>query len=114
MPLAENGQLRILAVTGSARSKFLPKVPTIKEQGFDVVVDSWIGVFVPAKTLPDIVAALSKALDDAGRQPGVVEALAKFGNEPSFIPQPEFAARVKADIEHRGPVVKASGFVAEE
>jgi tripartite-type tricarboxylate transporter receptor subunit TctC len=114
MPLAENGQLRILAVTGSQRSKFLSKVPTIKEQGFDVVIDSWIGVFLPAKTPPDIVAALSKAIADACQQPDVVEALAKFGNEPGFTPQPEFAARVKADIERWRPVVKASGFVAEE
>ena len=50
MPLAETGQLRILAVTGSQRSKFLPNVPTIKEQGYDVVLDTWSGIFLPSKT----------------------------------------------------------------
>ncbi len=114
MPLADSGQLRILAVTGSERSKFLPDVPTIKEQGFDVVIDSWSGFFLPAKTPPDIVAALSKAIADACKQPDIIEALAKSGNEPGFIAQPEFAARVKGDVERWKPVVKASGFVAEE
>jgi tripartite-type tricarboxylate transporter receptor subunit TctC len=114
MPLAEAGQLRILAVTGSQRSKFLPNVPTIKEQGYDVVIDSWSGMFLPAKTPPEIVAALSKAIADACKQPDIVEALAKSGNDPGFIPQPEFAARVKADIARWAPVVKASGFVATD
>jgi len=114
MPLAETGQLRILAVTGSQRSKFLPNVPTIKEQGYDVVLDTWSGIFLPSKTPPEIVAALSKAVADACKQPDIIESLAKSGNEPGFIPQPEFAALVKADIERWGPVVKASGFVAED
>ena len=114
MPLAETGQLRILAVTGSQRSKFLPNVPTIKEQGYDVVLDTWSGIFLPSKTPPNIVAALSKAIADACKQPDIIESLAKSGNEPGFIPQPEFAALVKADIERWGPVVKASGFVAED
>ena len=114
MPLAETGQLRILAVTGSRRSKFLPNVPTIKEQGYDVVLDTWSGIFLPSKTPPNIVAALSKAIADACKQPDIIESLAKSGNEPGFITQPEFAALVKADIERWGPVVKASGFVAED
>jgi tripartite-type tricarboxylate transporter receptor subunit TctC len=114
IPLAQDGKLRILAGTGSQRSRFLPDVPTIKEQGYDVVLDSWSGIFLPAKTPPDIVNALSSAIGEATRMPDVIENLAKFGNEPGYQTQPEFAARVKADIERWGPVVKASGFVAEE
>jgi tripartite-type tricarboxylate transporter receptor subunit TctC len=114
IPLAQAGSLRILAVTGSQRSRFLPDVPTIREQGFDVVLDTWTGVFLPAKTPPDIVSALSAAIEQALRMPDVIENLAKFGNDPGFMPQKEFAARVKADLERWGSVVKASGFVAEE
>ena len=50
MTFAKAGTIRILAVTGSQRSSFLPEVPTMREAGYNVVVESWLGVFVPAKT----------------------------------------------------------------
>ena len=104
----------MLAVTGSRRSPFLPEVPTMREQGYDVVIDSWLGVFVPAKTPDDTVQVLSVAIRDASRSAQMVESLAKVGNEPTFQTPAEFAATVKADIARWSPVVKASGFVAEE
>jgi len=114
MPLAKQGALRILAVTGSQRSKFAPEIPTMKEQGFDVVIDSWIGVFTPARMPADQVSALSRAIETATKAPEYAEALAKFGNEPAFETPDVFAARYKADIVKWGPIVKASGFVAED
>jgi tripartite-type tricarboxylate transporter receptor subunit TctC len=114
IPLAAQGQLRILAVSGSQRSKFLPDVPTIKEAGYDVVVDSWIGVFGAAGMPAGLVAAASKAIEAATKSPEYAEALAKFGNEPTFEPPDAFAARFKADVAKWGPVVKASGFEATD
>jgi tripartite-type tricarboxylate transporter receptor subunit TctC len=114
LPHARAGTLRMLAVTGSRRSPFLPDVPTMREQGYDVVIDSWLGVFVPVKTPDDAVNALSAAIGEASRSAQMVENLAKVGNEPAFQTPREFAATVKADIARWSPVVKASGFVAEE
>jgi tripartite-type tricarboxylate transporter receptor subunit TctC len=44
----------------------------------------------------------------------VVESLAKAGNEPALQSPGEFAATIQADIARWGPIVKASGFVAED
>jgi tripartite-type tricarboxylate transporter receptor subunit TctC len=112
MSFAKSGSLRILAVSGAERSPFLPEVPTMREQGFDVVVAGWLGGFVPARTPPDIVRALGAAIGDAVNAPDMAAALAKFGNVPSFQGPDEFAATVRADLARWGPVVKASGFVA--
>ena len=114
LPHAKSSTLRMLAVTGARRSPFLPDVPTMREQGYDVVMEAWLGVFVPARTPPDIVGALSAAIGEAVKSPQMVENLARAGNEPTFQTPEEFAATVKADIARWGPIVKASGFVAED
>jgi tripartite-type tricarboxylate transporter receptor subunit TctC len=111
---ARSGMLRILAVTGARRSPFLPDVPTMREQGYDVVAEAWLGAFVPAATPGATVRALGAAINEAARSPDMAESLARFGNEPVFQTPEEFAATVRADIARWGPVVKASGFVAED
>jgi tripartite-type tricarboxylate transporter receptor subunit TctC len=84
------------------------------EAGYNVVVESWLGVFVPAKTPADIVGALSAAIGEAVKSSQMIENLAKVGNTTAFQSPQEFAATVKADIARWAPVVKASGFVAED
>src|SRR5713226_2098469 len=73
LPFAKSGTLRILAVTGSQRSSFLPDVPTMAEAGYQVVVESWLGVFVPAKTPADIVDALNAAIAEAAKSSHMIE-----------------------------------------
>jgi tripartite-type tricarboxylate transporter receptor subunit TctC len=114
LPFARSHALRVLAVTGPERSRFLPDVPTMRESGYDVVVDSWLGVFLPPKTPADLVTALSAALHDAVKSKEMLDALDKVGNEPMFETPAKFAEIVKADIDRWGPVVKQSGFVADE
>ena len=77
-----------------------------------MVVQSWTGVWLPAHTPDDVVAALSAAMREATQSREMVQALAKFGTEPAFQPPAEFGATVKSEIVRWGPVVKASGFVA--
>jgi tripartite-type tricarboxylate transporter receptor subunit TctC len=112
LPHAKSGALRMLAVTGSRRSRFLPDVPTMREQGFDVVVESWLGAFAPGRTPAETVRTLGAAVNEVARSADFAESLAKFGNEPALQTSDEFAATVRADIARWGPVVKASGFVA--
>jgi hypothetical protein len=55
---AKTGALRILAVSGQARSPSLPDVPTFEQQGFKgMVLDTWYGAFVPRGTPPAIIRA---------------------------------------------------------
>jgi tripartite-type tricarboxylate transporter receptor subunit TctC len=48
------------------------------------------------------------------KSPQMAESLAKIGNLPAFQTPAEFAAVVKADVARWAPIVKASGFVAED
>jgi tripartite-type tricarboxylate transporter receptor subunit TctC len=112
IPLAKGGSVRILAVTGSKRSPFLPDVPTMKESGYDVVVETWVGIFLPARAPANVVNALSTAIKEASRSQALIDNLAKFGSVPTFQTPDEFAATMKSELTRWGPIVKASGFVA--
>ncbi len=110
------GKVRALAISGAQRSSVLPDVPTMKEAGYaEIDVKDWVGVFVPAKTPPDIVAKLNAALRDALKTPEMIDAFAKQMIEPVPALSPEETAR-QVQAEHRmwAPVVKASGFVSDE
>src|SRR5262249_43717794 len=77
----KGGNLKALAVTGAKRVKSLPDVPTLKEQGIDVVVTSWQGLFAPAKTPGDILDKIAEAAKKAMTDPKWEAALARDGLE---------------------------------
>jgi tripartite-type tricarboxylate transporter receptor subunit TctC len=59
----EKGKVHILAVAWSKRSALAPDVPTMIESGVkDFTAASYVGIMAPAKTAPEIVAMLEKAL----------------------------------------------------
>ena len=59
LPYIQSGQARGVAVLSSKRSPLAPDVPTMSEAGVaGLDVDSWLGIFVPAKTPPAVIAKL--------------------------------------------------------
>jgi tripartite-type tricarboxylate transporter receptor subunit TctC len=66
------------------------------------------------KTPSDIVEALSAAIAEAVNSSHMIENLAKVGNTTAFQTPAQFAATVKADLTRWAPIVKASGFVADD
>jgi tripartite-type tricarboxylate transporter receptor subunit TctC len=115
LPHAQSGKLRILAVSGTKRSRFLPNVPTFAESGFkDVAADEYFAVFAPAKTPADVVAKLNAAIQQALKAKPMVEGLEKLSFEVEGQSPAEFGKLVKSELDRWGPVVKASGFSSEE
>jgi tripartite-type tricarboxylate transporter receptor subunit TctC len=109
------GKLRILAVSSAKRSQFLPNVPTFAESGFkDVTAAEAFSVFVPAKTPADVVAKLNTAIRTALKAKPLVEGLEKLSFEIEGASSTDYAKTVKVELERWAPVVKASGFSAEE
>ena len=115
MPHIRSGKLRSLGVTSAQRSPFLPEVPTFVEQGYkDIAVQEWLGWFLPAKTPAATVQSLNTLVREALQAPDFIAALATYGLEPVHQSPEEFARRVKADYERWGPIVRATGFTAED
>ncbi|SCK25238.1 Tripartite-type tricarboxylate transporter, receptor component TctC [Variovorax sp. HW608] len=115
MPYIRGGKLRGLAVSSPQRSPFLPEVPTFTEQGFaDLVVQEWLGWFLPARTPPDIVQRLNALVREGLQSPEFIDALAKVGLQPMHQSPEEFARMVRADQQRWAPIVKAANFTAED
>jgi tripartite-type tricarboxylate transporter receptor subunit TctC len=61
--MREAGKLRVLGIASAERVALYPDLPTMREQGVDLAIHSWHGVFAPKGTPPAILAALEGALE---------------------------------------------------
>jgi len=100
IPHHKSGKVKILAQTTKSRAPSLPEVPTYEEAGFrGLVIDQWLGIFVPAGTDAQIVRRLAAEFDKALAEPAVRERLAKAALEAVGGSTENFAALVRANFE---------------
>ncbi|MEZ9299877.1 tripartite tricarboxylate transporter substrate binding protein [Vibrio splendidus] len=60
-----SGQLKALGVMSEERIQYIPDVPTLKEQGIDVVTGTWRGIGAPKDTPDAVIEKLGAAFDEA-------------------------------------------------
>jgi putative tricarboxylic transport membrane protein len=91
-----SGKMRAIAITSPARLKGV-NVPTLKEQGVNVELGNWRGVYAP----PGITAPQRKALTDAvvkaTQTKSWAETLSKNNWSPAVLTGPEFEKFVSED-----------------
>lgn len=110
LPIIKANKLRALGVTTAARQTALPDLPTIAESGvpgFDI--NSWFGIFVAARTPPEIVARLNRDIAQVLKDPRVASAIAQqasqvVGNSPQ-----EFATLVRNEDQQFATLLKGIG-----
>jgi tripartite-type tricarboxylate transporter receptor subunit TctC len=111
---ATGGSVRMLAVTGLARSSLLPEVPTIAESGlpgYEAVVR--YGLVAPAGTPRAIIERLNTALNVALASADVRQRLAAEGADPLPSTPDEYAADIDREETQWSKVVKESGAKVE-
>ncbi len=108
------GKMKVLGISGTSRVSTMPNVQTFKEQGFNGFdIDSWIGVYGPAKMPEPIVTAWVTALREITAMPDVSARLSAFGFEPLGNTPAQFIERYKADYPRMAELIKAAGVTAE-
>ena len=107
------GTARALAVTTAKRASFLPDVPSMAETvpGYDTEV--WWGLLGPAGMPADVVAKLSHDFVAALNTETVKARLTQLGAMPIGSSPQQFDAKIHADYEKWGPIIKAAGIKAE-
>jgi tripartite-type tricarboxylate transporter receptor subunit TctC len=110
LPLIKAGQVRALLVSTDKRVADLPDVPAPPEIGLKNADSAiWFGVFVPAKTPPDVVEKLHAAGVKVLAQPAMQDSLKQLGVEPSPMTPTEIDALVKRETAVNLDVIKAAG-----
>jgi tripartite-type tricarboxylate transporter receptor subunit TctC len=108
-PFIRAGTLKPLAVMGEERVPQLPDIPTMRENGFDVVAHFWTGVVAPAGTPPQIVAKLNGEINKALATPELRNAILKLSAQPKGGTPEDFAKLIAAEARKWPEVAKVSG-----
>ena len=93
----ESGKMKAIAVTSGQRLKGID-VPTLKEQGIDVEIGNWRGVFGAASITPAQRDALTKLVVDATKTKAWAAALEKNGWSPALLSGKAFDEFVDRDF----------------
>jgi tripartite-type tricarboxylate transporter receptor subunit TctC len=113
-PLAQSGQIRVLATMSKTRSRALPDVPTIIEAGYPGLDgEGWDGVFVPAGTPQVIIALVSSEIAKVIALPDIAERIEALGFTPIGSSPDAFAKQLAAESETWARVIKAAGLKAQ-
>jgi len=109
-----SGQVRGLAQSTPERSPLAPELPTFAEAGVPGFnVSSWYGLFVPAKTPPDIVKRMHDDVAKMLTEPETKNKYEVLGIEAASATADQMAALMKNEIALWTPIIKAANIKGE-
>jgi len=104
------GKMRALAVTSETRLKGVD-VPTLKEQGINVVIGNWRGVYGAAGITPEQRKALTEMIVKATKSKAWAEALEKNAWTPALLTGKDFDNFVDNEFASLRAVMVKSGMI---
>ena len=110
LPHIRAGRMRGLAISSAKRNPQLPDVPTFIELGYPQIQDyTWVGLFAPAGTPPEIVQKLNDAVNRALQEPNIRARLDSLTFEPIGGTPHQFADYLKVEVAKWAKVVQETG-----
>lgn len=106
--LIQEGSVKAIATSEARRTSAAPNLPTISESGlpgFDTGV--WFGLLAPTGTPAPVIDKLSKAVNEALKDPKVVQALQVQGMDPTGGTPDEFRKFIRSETERWAKIVEA-------
>ena len=114
VPQIKAGKVKALVMASDSRSPLLPEVPTFQEAGLgQFALDAWFVIMAPAKTPPEIVARIDKAVQEVVTDPDVIKRLRGISFEPQRKASEEVRPFIKSENEKWGRLSKAAGIEKE-
>jgi tripartite-type tricarboxylate transporter receptor subunit TctC len=110
LPQIKAGKLRPIAIAAAQRAQSAPEVPTTGEEGMaELQAENWYGMVAPAKTPPEIVAALHDAAVEAMKDPQVIEKLSSQGAILVGDTPDQFRTFIRSETAKWAKVIKDAG-----
>ncbi len=113
-PMVDAGKFRLLVLWTAERNKRWPDVPTLRESGFDFVIDSPIGIAGPKGMDAAIVKKLHDAFKQALDDPKLAELLAKYDYPKRYIATAEYQKFVVETAAEQKSLVEKLGLARKE
>jgi tripartite-type tricarboxylate transporter receptor subunit TctC len=114
LPHIKADKLRVLGTTAAQRFASLPDTPTVAEAGLPgYALYPWLGMFVPAKTPPEIVARINAEITRILSSEEVKAKLVPQGMDLATGSPDELAKIIRDDHAHWGKVLREAGVRAE-
>lgn len=109
LPFLADGQVRVLGVANHEAYPALPQAPLFASVAPGVGVQSWIGLFAPARTPDAVVGRLSADLRAVLEDPAFAATLEPLGMTPRAMSPQAFATMLSEDMPKWRAAVQASG-----
>jgi len=113
-PHIDAGSVVTFATSGATRNPNLPNVPTVIETGVsNIQLESWFGLFLPAKTPAAIVAKWQEAFSQVANQADVKDRFEKAGGKPISPSPAEVKNMVQNDYNRWKQLISAANIKAD-
>jgi tripartite-type tricarboxylate transporter receptor subunit TctC len=114
VPQVKAGKVKALVLASDSPSALLPGVPTFEQAGLgQFSLDAWFVLLVPAKTPPEIVDRIDRAVQEIVVDPKVVERLHSMSFEPRRMASADVRTFIEAEFDKWGRLTRAAGIEKE-
>ena len=115
LPFVKAGKLRVLGVTSLTRSRLLPDIPTIAEQGVPGYENvGWSGFVAPARTPAAVINRLNTEFVKVARSQEIADKLAEDNGDPVGSTPEEFGQFIAREAARWQSTVKKAGIQLDE
>ncbi len=104
-----DGEAVALAIAATERDPQSPDLPTFREQGYDIVIENWVGVSGPAGMDPAMVAKINETVNAVFASAEVQSRLAELGISHRPMSSADYTALVADLIDTWAPLIEAAG-----
>ena len=105
-PHVKAGRLRLLATWGEKRTQDFADVPTLRDQGYDVVVDAPNGIGAPKGLEPAVAQRLREAFKVAAASPEFASACEKIDAPLMYLDAPDYEKYVVATYKRETALIE--------
>jgi tripartite-type tricarboxylate transporter receptor subunit TctC len=113
IPSVRAGQARLLVTMGDRRSPKFPRVPTMREAGYDFTNDAVYAVVAPADLPPETARRIEEAFARAVRDREYLEALDRIDLIPVYYDRQAFDAFLRSQWSAINRHLKAAGLIRQ-